>query len=68
MNNANVILSRDLSHGQGSARELLTIVSSRLPSLYRSAFRLLGNAPDAEDAVQDALLAAYRHLDQFKGR
>jgi RNA polymerase sigma-70 factor (ECF subfamily) len=28
----------------------------------------LGNAADAEDAVQDALLAAYKHLDQFKGR
>jgi RNA polymerase sigma factor (sigma-70 family) len=68
MNNANFILSPNLSHGQGRAQELLTIVSSRLPSLYRSAYRLLGNAADAEDAVQDALLAAYRHLDQFKGR
>jgi len=28
----------------------------------------LGNAADAEDAVQDALLSAYRHLDQFKGQ
>jgi RNA polymerase sigma-70 factor (ECF subfamily) len=27
----------------------------------------LGNRADAEDAVQDALLAAYTHLDQFKG-
>jgi RNA polymerase sigma-70 factor (ECF subfamily) len=68
MNNANVILSPNLSHGQGRSQELLTIVSSRLPSLYRSAYRLLGNAADAEDAVQDALLAAYRHLDQFEGR
>jgi len=50
------------------SQELLTTVSSRLPSLYRSAYRLLGNAADAEDAVQDALLAAYRHLDQFEGR
>ena len=29
---------------------------------------MLGNAADAEDAVQDALLAAYTHLDQFKGQ
>jgi Sigma-70 region 2 len=66
MNNANVILSPNLSHGQGRSQELLTIVSSRLPSLYRSAYRLLGNVADAEDAVQDALFAAYRHLDQFE--
>jgi RNA polymerase sigma-70 factor (ECF subfamily) len=31
------------------------------------AFRKLGNAVDAEDAVQEALLSAYRHLDQFNG-
>jgi len=27
----------------------------------------LGNEADAEDAVQDALLAAYKHLNQFRG-
>jgi RNA polymerase sigma-70 factor, ECF subfamily len=44
------------------------ILSSGLPSLYRGAYRLLGNAADAEDAVQEALLAAYTHLDQFRGQ
>lgn len=44
------------------------ILSSRLPSLYKGAYRVLGNAADAEDAVQDALLAAYTHLDQFRGQ
>jgi RNA polymerase sigma-70 factor, ECF subfamily len=44
------------------------ILSSGLPSLYRGAYRLLGNTADAEDAVQDALLAAYTHLDQFRGQ
>jgi RNA polymerase sigma-70 factor (ECF subfamily) len=38
-----------------------------LPLLHRRAYRYLGNSHDAEDAVQDALLAAYEHLDQFKG-
>jgi len=42
------------------------VLSSRLASFYRKAYRMLGNAADAEDAVQDALLAAYAHLDQFK--
>jgi hypothetical protein len=33
-------------------------VSRKLPMPYKRAFRFLGNAPDAEDAVQDALLSA----------
>jgi len=44
------------------------VLSRRLPSFYRCALRILGNAADAEDAVQEALLAAYRHIGQFRGR
>jgi RNA polymerase sigma-70 factor (ECF subfamily) len=36
--------------------------------LFRVAFRRLRNVEDAEDAVQDALLSAYKHLAQFEGR
>ena len=50
-----------------SPAEVLSVVSHCLPSLYRYAYRLLGNTTDAEDAVQDALLAAYKHLNQFRG-
>jgi RNA polymerase sigma-70 factor (ECF subfamily) len=53
---------------QTSARKLQEVLSLRLPSFYRCAFRLLGNAADAEDAVQEALLAAYKHINQFKGQ
>src|ERR1700758_2542409 len=38
------------------------------PIFYRIAFRYLGNAADAEDAVQDALLSAYKHIGQFRGQ
>jgi RNA polymerase sigma-70 factor (ECF subfamily) len=51
-----------------ATQALEQILSGRLPLLYRQAYRLLGNQADAEDAVQDALLAAYTHLDQFKGQ
>jgi RNA polymerase sigma-70 factor (ECF subfamily) len=53
---------------QGAAQQLEQILAGGLPSLYRRAYRILGNAADAEDAVQDALLAAYTHLDQFRGQ
>jgi len=42
-------------------------VSRYLPALYSRAYRYVDDPHDAEDAVQDALLSAYKHLDQFKG-
>jgi len=53
--------------GSPAIQEFGNVLSNRLPALYRSAYRLLGNPADAEDAVQDGLLNAYKHLDQFKG-
>src|ERR1700730_2021291 len=50
------------------AQELDTVVSRYLPMFYKRAFRFLGNATDAEDAVRDALLSAYKHLGQFRGK
>ena len=50
------------------AHELDKVVSLYLPMFYKMAFRFLGNATDAEDAVQDALLSAYKHLGQFRGQ
>jgi hypothetical protein len=38
---------------QSAPAKLQDVLSHRLPSFYRCAFRLLGNAADAEDAVQD---------------
>lgn len=36
--------------------------------LHRIALRHLGNVQDAEDAVQDALVSAFRHFPQFEER
>jgi len=38
------------------------------PVLYGIALRKLGNVEDAEDAVQDALLSAFRNIHQFRGQ
>ena len=56
-----------LDSAEPSPAQMLAVLSHRLPSLYRYAYRLLGNKADAEDAVQDALLAAFKHLNQFRG-
>lgn len=51
---------------QSGIEELTNIFADRWQSLYRIAMRQLQNVADAEDAVQDAFLSAYTHLDQFK--
>ena len=53
--------------GGENARKFDDVLARCLPSFHRRAFRYLGNAADAEDAVQNALLSAYKHLDQFNG-
>ncbi len=63
-------------HGQGVAvqpyqhtvQELTDVIVRHLARFRRVALRLLGNIADAEDAVQDALLSAFTHLDQFGGQ
>jgi len=48
-------------------QELTCLISGSLPHLYRMALRRMGNVADAEDVVQDALLSAYSHVEQFRG-
>jgi len=50
-----------------SVGELQDAVSQNLSSFYKRAYRYVGDPHDAEDVVQDALLSACKHLDQFKG-
>jgi RNA polymerase sigma-70 factor (ECF subfamily) len=58
----------DRADDQSAARELQRMLSLSSRSFYRCALRLLGNRADAEDAVQEALLAAYKHQHQFRGQ
>jgi RNA polymerase sigma-70 factor, ECF subfamily len=58
----------DMSTRKNGIREMQDVLARYLPRFYRTAYRQLGNTADAEDAVQDALLAAFKHLDQFKGQ
>jgi RNA polymerase sigma-70 factor, ECF subfamily len=56
-------------HLMEGEREALEELFSRCRvRLYKTALRLLGNHEDAEDALQDGLLAAYRNLHTFEGR
>src|ERR1700690_3201153 len=48
--------------------EFEKIVQHGLPQFRRVAMRWLRNPEDAEDAVQDAMLSAYRHIAAFDGR
>jgi RNA polymerase sigma factor (sigma-70 family) len=51
-----------------NAPGLESVVSRYLPMFYKRAFWYLGNAADAEDAVQDALLSACKHWEEFRGQ
>jgi RNA polymerase sigma-70 factor (ECF subfamily) len=39
-----------------------------MPRLYRAAAQVLRHHQDSEDALQEGLMAAFCHLDQFQGR
>ena len=52
----------------GNPQVLDDLFASSSSHLYQAAFRILSNPHDAEDAVQDSLLCAFRNLNQFHGR
>lgn len=44
----------------------LALSQAHMPSFYRVAYSLVGNRPDAEDAVQQALLCAWTHRQKAR--
>lgn len=60
--------SLELAGGERGTQEMQDALSRYRPVFYRKAYQYLGNASDTEDVLQDALLSACKHLDQFKGQ
>src|SRR5579862_4730736 len=52
----------------GDRKAVDLLFASHIPQLRRTAAWMLPNPADSEDALQDGLLLAYRHLNQFQGR
>jgi RNA polymerase sigma-70 factor, ECF subfamily len=52
---------------QGDPAAFGELIDRHRSSVYRAALAALGSHADAEDAAQDAFLAAYRRLDSFRG-
>jgi RNA polymerase sigma-70 factor (ECF subfamily) len=44
------------------------LVQRHSRSVFRLAFRMLGNEADAEDVVQETFMRAYRQLDSYESR
>lgn len=62
---ADLALAARVASGDGAAFELVMRRYNR--RLYRIARSVLRNAADAEDALQEAYLVAYRAMDGFRG-
>ena len=54
-------------HGPLDRTEFEQVVAEYADRLYSIALRITASPPDAEDAVQEAFLSAYRHLREFRG-
>ncbi|HEY7314635.1 MAG TPA: sigma-70 family RNA polymerase sigma factor [Gemmataceae bacterium] len=52
---------------QGNTAAFGVLVRCYQERLYNSVYRLVDNAEDAQDVVQEAFLSAYQSLDGFKG-
>ena len=53
---------------RGDRQEFARLVDAYSPAIYRLALKMLGDAQDAEDVLQNTFLQAFRHLAGFEGR
>ncbi len=53
---------------RGDQNALEALFAHHSGALYQSALKLLGNHEDAEDALQEGMLAAFKNLRRFEGR
>jgi len=61
------VMSSDLERAKrGDERAFATLVEPFRRELQLHCYRLLGSVQDAEDLVQETLLAAWRGLDGFE--
>lgn len=51
----------------GDKRAFESLVRKHERRVFRVTLAVLGNAEDAEEAMQDAFVKAYRHIEQFRG-
>src|SRR5687767_10652780 len=53
---------------RGDQTAFQRLVEPHRRELHAHCYRMLGSVQDAEDALQDALLRAWRGLERFEGR
>jgi RNA polymerase sigma-70 factor (ECF subfamily) len=57
-----------VTHSAATEEEFRRLVEPHRAELHAHCYRMLGSVHDAEDALQDALLRAWRGLPRFQGR
>jgi RNA polymerase sigma factor (sigma-70 family) len=60
-------LLREAKRGKAESFEVEKVFQALRPRLLKIATHITGNHEDAEDAVQDSLMRAYLHIEQFEG-
>lgn len=60
--------TQDTSGAVDLEKQFTEIVEQYSDLAYSVAFRMLRNADDAEDAVQEAYISAFKALPNFKGQ
>ncbi len=51
----------------GDEHAFRVLIEPHRVALFRHCYRMLGSGPDAEDAVQDTLLRAFRRIGSYRG-